>query len=75
MANLPLSRQEWLDYHAFKLIKSRAMQRNVIGIATIVTEAFVDEFAILKYSFELYHGTGCRWFVRCDRASLPALSA
>ena len=46
-----------------------------IGIATIVTEAFVDEFAILKYSFELFHGTGCRWFVRCDRASVPALSA
>jgi hypothetical protein len=46
-----------------------------IGIATIVTEAFLDEFAILKYSFELFHGTSYRWFVRCDRSSLPALSA
>jgi len=45
-----------------------------IGLATIVTEAFVDEFELLKYSFELFHGTEWRWFVRCDRASLPALS-
>ena len=46
-----------------------------IGIATIVTEGFLDEFAILKYSFELFHGTSYRWFVRCDRSSLLALAA
>jgi hypothetical protein len=46
-----------------------------IGITTIVTESVVEEFAILKYSFELFHGPDYRWFVRCDRASLRALSA
>jgi hypothetical protein len=45
------------------------------AIASIVTEPFLDEFAILKYSFELFHGTGSQWFVRCDRASFPRLSA
>lgn len=46
-----------------------------IAITCIVTEAFVDEFAILKHSFELFHGTDFPWFIRCDRASLPALTA
>lgn len=49
--------------------------RGNIALASVVTEAFLDEFAMLKYSFELFHGTACQWFVRCDRASLPILSA
>jgi hypothetical protein len=48
--------------------------RGDIGLAAIVTEAFVDEFEMMKYSFELFHGTEAQWFVRCDRASLPSLS-
>jgi hypothetical protein len=45
-----------------------------IGITTIVTQAFLDEFSILKYSFELFHGTSHRWFVRCDLGSQAVLS-
>jgi hypothetical protein len=48
--------------------------RGNIAIASVVTEAFLDEFAILKYSFELFHGTACHWCVRCDRASASVLS-
>ena len=46
-----------------------------IALCTVVTEAFLEEFEILKFSFELFHGRGYRWFVRCDDASLPRLSA
>jgi hypothetical protein len=48
---------------------------NEIALCSIVTEAVREEFEILKFSFELFHGRGYQWFVRCDDASLPWLSA
>jgi hypothetical protein len=45
-----------------------------IALCSVVTEAVLQEFSILKFSFELFHGRDYRWFVRCDRASLPVLS-
>lgn len=46
-----------------------------VALTAIVTKAMLDEFLFLKFSFELFHGTGYQWFVRCDRASLEALTA
>ena len=45
-----------------------------IALCTVVTEAVLTEFEVLKFSYELFHGTDAPWFVRCDRASYAALS-
>jgi hypothetical protein len=54
--------------------QSRSSSKHV-ALASIVTVDYLDEFAIAKYSYELFHGTDCQWFVRCDFASLAPLSA
>jgi hypothetical protein len=44
------------------------------ALASIVTEAVLEEFKLLKFSFELFHGAEYRWYVRCDRTSLEELA-
>ena len=50
------------------------MNRDV-ALCSVVTKSVLDEFLLLKYSFELFHGTDYQWFVRCDRPSADVLSA
>jgi hypothetical protein len=45
-----------------------------VALCSVVTEAVLEEFLLMKQSFELFHGDGWRWVVRCDRASLPVLA-
>jgi hypothetical protein len=45
-----------------------------IALTSVVTASVLEEFRFLKFSFELFHGDEYRWFVRCDLASLRALS-
>lgn len=40
-----------------------------VALSSVVTSAVVEEFEILKRSFELFHGAHFPWFVRCDRAA------
>jgi hypothetical protein len=40
-----------------------------IALATVVTLPLIDEFRILKRSFELFHGKDFHWYVHCDRVS------
>lgn len=37
-----------------------------IALAAVVTEGVLEEFELLRYSFELFHGGGYHWFLRCD---------
>ncbi len=45
-----------------------------IALCSVVTRSVLPEFRLLKYSFELYHGAGRRWFLRTDRATADALA-
>jgi hypothetical protein len=46
-----------------------------IALTSVVTASVLEEFKFLKFSFELFHGDEYQWFLRCDRASMQALSA
>jgi len=37
-----------------------------IALAAVVTEGVLEEFELLRYSFELFHGNAYQWFLRCD---------
>jgi hypothetical protein len=50
------------------------MRQQQLALASVVTTAVLDEFKLLKLSFELHHGSDIRWFIRCDQSSEPALS-
>ena len=45
-----------------------------VALAAVVTASVLPEFLLLRRSFELFHGQGYRWFVRCDRVSEAVLS-
>jgi hypothetical protein len=49
------------------------MHETSLALATIVTSAVLEEFVILKRSFELFHGPGHSWFIRCDSSSAGVL--
>ena len=38
-----------------------------IALASVVTFPLFNEFCILKYSFELFHGNKFLWYIRCDQ--------
>ena len=38
-----------------------------LALASVVTFPLFNEFCVLKYSFELFHGDDFVWHVRCDR--------
>jgi hypothetical protein len=40
-----------------------------IAVSTVVTAALLEEFRLMKFSFELFHNSNYQWFVRCDQAS------
>jgi hypothetical protein len=44
-----------------------------LALCSVVTQAVLDEFLLLKYSFELFHGTVYIWFIRCDEYSKGVL--
>lgn len=46
-----------------------------IALCGVVTRSVLLEFRLLKYSWELFHGAGFRWFLRSDRASARALDS
>jgi FkbM family methyltransferase len=46
-----------------------------VAIATVVTFGALKEFELLRYSFELFHPDGVKWFIRCDAQSEPVLRA
>ena len=39
------------------------------AISTVVANKTYKQFLLLKYSFELFHGTAYKWYVRCDQQS------
>lgn len=46
-----------------------------VALSTVVTLPLINEFHILKVSFELFHGQDYTWYVRCDRPSESVLSS
>lgn len=44
------------------------------SFAAIVTSDFLPEFRLLKYSLELFEGSGFTWHLRCDRPTAEALA-
>jgi len=44
-----------------------------VAVAAVVTSSVLDEFLLLKYSFELFHGKGYQWFLRCDEVTAKIL--
>ena len=45
-----------------------------IALTTIVTGSVLEEFKLLKFSWEMFHGPDYHWYVRCDEAARAALS-
>jgi hypothetical protein len=43
------------------------------ALCSVVTHSVLQEFLLLKSSFELFHGKSHRWFVRCDQPSAEVL--
>jgi hypothetical protein len=48
--------------------------KSKIALSSVVTAGVLQEFLLLKFSFELFHGTDHLWYIRCDRGSEAALS-
>ncbi len=46
-----------------------------VALSTVVTLPLLNEFHILKVSFELFHGYDYVWYVRCDRPSERILAS
>jgi hypothetical protein len=44
-----------------------------LALASVVTEALLPEFLLLRYSWELFHGPAGPWYVRCDAKTAHAL--
>jgi hypothetical protein len=45
-----------------------------VALTTVVTRAVLEEFWVLKATFDTCHGNRFRWFVRCDEASYAVLA-
>jgi len=45
-----------------------------VALCSVVTWSCLEEFQIMKFSFEHFHGASYQWFVRCDRQSFSDLS-
>src|ERR1700744_1710986 len=46
-----------------------------IALASVVTYNALEEFEMLKFSVEFFHGRGFQWVVRCDEKTASALAA
>ena len=46
-----------------------------IGLVTVVRHDSLEEYELLRFSFELFHGTGHHWFLDCDAESVATLSS
>jgi hypothetical protein len=45
-----------------------------LGMAAVVTAGVLQEFELMKHSFELFHGKDCHWFIRCCSKAEQQLS-
>jgi hypothetical protein len=45
-----------------------------LALCSVVTAHSLEEFLLMKFSFELFHGDAYSWFLRCDSVSYRVLS-
>lgn len=54
--------------------KAGASFADKVALTAVVTQGSFEEYGLLRFSFELFHGPGYHWFIRCDAGSAAKLS-